>query len=117
MGKANRYYTDDFKRQIEELEANGKKISELEREYKVTKTTIREWKKRYGKSGEFGAEANRSESEKEIRDLRKEVRQLRMENDIMLNLLKNQQLWHYICLLLDLCGRKINKLFEKSRNL
>lgn len=83
MGKANRYYTEDFKKQIVELEASGKKISELEREYKVTKTTIREWIRRYGNSGKFGAEANRTESEKELRDLRKENRQLRMENDIL----------------------------------
>ena len=83
MGKAERYYTEEFKRQIVELSTNGKTISELEREYKVTKTTIREWIKRYGNSGEFSAEANRSESEKELRELRKEVRQLRMENDIL----------------------------------
>jgi len=83
MGKANRYYTEDFKRQIVELMASGKKIGEIEREYKVTKTTIREWIKRYGNSGEFGAEANRSAEEKELRELRKENRQLRMENDIL----------------------------------
>jgi len=83
MGKANRYYTEEFKRQIVELEASGEKISEIEREYKVTKTTIREWIKRYGKSGEFGAEANRSPEEKELRELRKENRKLRMENDIL----------------------------------
>jgi transposase len=83
MGKAGRYYTEEFKKQIVELEANGKKISELEREYKVTKTSIREWIKRYGNSGEFGAEANRSAEEKELRELRKENRQLRMENDIL----------------------------------
>jgi len=83
MVKKGRFYTEEFKRQIVELEANGKTISDLEREYKVTKTTIREWIKRYGNSGEFGAEANRSTEEKELRELRKEVRQLRMENDIL----------------------------------
>ena len=81
--KPNRYYSEEFKKQIVELEASGKTISELEREYKVTKTTIREWVKRYGKSGEFGAEANRSAEEKELRELRRENRQLRMENDIL----------------------------------
>ena len=81
--KPNRYYSEEFKRQIVELEASGKTISELEREYKVTKTTIREWIKRYGNRGEFGVEANRSESEKELRRLQKENQQLRMENDIL----------------------------------
>ena len=83
MGKANRYYTEEFKKQIVELETNEKSVSELEREYGVTKTTIREWKKRYANSGEFGAEANRSPDEKELRELRKENKQLRMENDIL----------------------------------
>jgi transposase len=83
MGKSGRYYTEEFKKQIVELNTSGKTVSELEREYKVTKTTIREWVKRYGNSGEFGAEANRSTEEKELRELRKEVRQLRMENDIL----------------------------------
>ena len=83
MVKKGRFYTEDFKRQIVELEASGKTVNEIHREYKVTKTSIREWIKRYGNSGEFGAEANRTESEKELRDLRKENRQLRMENDIL----------------------------------
>ena len=83
MVKVGRFYTEEFKKQIVELEANGKSISELEREYKVTKTTIREWIKRYGNSGDFGAEANRSAEEKELRELRKENRQLKMEVDIL----------------------------------
>jgi len=83
MGKTNRYYTEEFKRQIAELAMNGKSVGEIEREYKVTKTTIREWVKRYTNSGEFGAEANRSAEEKELRELRRENRQLRMENDIL----------------------------------
>jgi transposase len=83
MGKLGVTYTEEFKRQIVELIGSGKTVSEIEREYKVTKTSIREWLKRYSKSGEFGAEANRSEAEKELRELRKENRQLRMENDIL----------------------------------
>jgi transposase len=83
MGKANRYYTEEFKRQIVELVSSGKMVGEIEREYKVSKTSIREWVKRYSKSGEFGAEANRSDEEKELRELRKENRRLCMENDIL----------------------------------
>ena len=81
--KANRYYTEEFKRQIVGLISSGKSTGEIEREYKVTKTTIREWVKRYAKSGEFGAEANRGEEEKELRELRRENGQLKMENDIL----------------------------------
>jgi len=83
MGRESRYYTEEFKRQIVGLVASGKRIGDIEREYKVTKATIREWVKRFGNSGEFGAEANRSEEEKELRQLRKENKHLRMENDIL----------------------------------
>ena len=83
MGKTNRYYTEDFKRQIVGVMGSGKTVSEIEREYKVTKTTIREWMKRYSNSGQFGAAENMSEVEKELRQLRKENKQLRMENDIL----------------------------------
>jgi len=83
MVKANRYYTNEFKLKIVELVKSGKTPSEIEREYKVTKTTVRDWVKKYANSGEFSAEANRSAGEKELRDLKKELRQLRMENDIL----------------------------------
>ena len=83
MGQRNKNYTEEFKRQIVELSKSGKRSIDIEREYKVSKTSIREWRKRYGRTGEFGAEANRSEEEKEIRSLKKENKQLRMENDIL----------------------------------
>jgi len=83
MEKESRYYSEDFKRKIVELEASGKSITELHREYKISKTAIRNWKREIGKSGKFGVEANMSESEKELRALRKENKYLRMENDIL----------------------------------
>jgi transposase len=77
------HYTDEFKKQIVELIGSGKSVNEISREYRVTKPTLRLWVKRYGQSGEFGAEANRSEGERELRALQKENRQLKMENDIL----------------------------------
>jgi transposase len=83
MGRPNNNYTDEFKHQIVELLKNGRTVLELEREYKVSKTTIRTWEKQFANSGKFGAENNRSVSEKELKALRKENKQLRMENDIL----------------------------------
>jgi transposase len=83
MEKESRYYNEEFKRQIVELEKSGKSVGELSREYKISKTSIRNWKRELGTSGQFGVAANLSESEKELRLLRKEVKQLRMENDIL----------------------------------
>jgi transposase len=83
MEQKSRYYSEEFKSQIVELHKSGKSVRTLSREYKVTEPTIREWLKRYSKSGEFGASANRSSEEQELRQLRKENKQLRMEVDIL----------------------------------
>jgi len=83
MEKEGRYYNEDFKRKIVELEASGRSVIELSREYKISKTSIRNWKREIGNSRKFGSVENMSESEKELRALRKEVKHLRMENDIL----------------------------------
>ena len=76
-------YTDDFKRKISELRTSGKSVSELSREYGVSKSTVSNWSKQYKTSGSFKASDNLSNEEKELRLLRKENKQLRMENDIL----------------------------------
>jgi len=82
MSKQPRY-TDDFKKKLSELRESGKSISELSRQYGVGKSKIHKWCAQYKGSGSFKASDNRSEEETELRKLRKEVRQLRMENDIL----------------------------------
>ena len=47
MGAKNKYYTEDFKRQIIELHENGKTIKKLAGEYRLVEQTIYKWKKRY----------------------------------------------------------------------
>jgi len=76
-------YTEDFKRQIAQLRENGRKISDITREYGLPKSTISTWHKQYVTSGSFTAEGNRSQEDKELRDLRKENKRLRMENDLL----------------------------------
>ncbi len=83
MEKKPRYYTEEFKLQMVKLRQSGKEIPELSRDYGVSKTSIKTWVKQYGNSGKFGVKANESESEKELKSLRKENKQLRMENDIL----------------------------------
>jgi len=83
MGKANRYYEEDFKRKIVELHKAGRSVEELHREYEISKTAIRNWLREKGNSGKFGTIENMSDSDKEMRQLRKENKQLKMENDIL----------------------------------
>ena len=83
MGKTGRYYEEEFKRRIVEMHKNGKSVVELHKEYDISKTSIRTWIREIETSGKFGGLENQSESEIELRTLRKEVKQLRMENDIL----------------------------------
>ena len=83
MTKKQPTYTEDFKRKIAELRESGKSIHEIQREYGMAKATICKWQEQYRTSGSFKAADNLSEEEKELRRLRKENKQLRMEVDIL----------------------------------
>ena len=83
MGKTTKMYSEEFKRQVVALKQGGRKTGDIVREYGVTKTSIYEWEKQFSNSGKFGALNNLSETEKELRAAQKELKQLRMENDIL----------------------------------
>lgn len=76
-------YTEDFKKKIVELVATGRGISELAKEYGISKSTISIWNMQYKNSCSFNKADNLSEKEKELISLRKENKQLKMENDIL----------------------------------
>lgn len=83
MARKGKNYTEDFKKQIVALKINGKSTSEISREYQVAKSTIIKWVNDYNNSGSFKAKDNRSEEDNELIRLRKENKQLLMENDIL----------------------------------
>lgn len=76
-------YEEEFKKQIVALYNNGKSLADLNREYGIAKSTIKVWVERYNDSGSFNVNDNRTEEEKELIKLRKRVKQLEMENDIL----------------------------------
>lgn len=76
-------YEEEFKKQIVALYNNGKSLADLNREYGIAKSAIKVWVERYNDSGSFNVNDNRSEEEKELIRLRKKVKQLEMENDIL----------------------------------
>ena len=83
MSKKQPTYTIEFKRKIAELRESGKSINEIHQEYGMAKATICNWHNQYKTSGSFKAADNLSDEEKELRRLRKENKQLRMEVDIL----------------------------------
>lgn len=76
-------YSDEFKKQIVMLHKNGKSGPELAKEYGITKSAVYDWVKKYNNSGSFKAADNVSEEERLLKELQKENKRLRMENDIL----------------------------------
>ena len=83
MARERRTYSDEFKQKMVELYNSGKPRAELIREYELTPSALSSWINKYNSTGSFNINDNRSEEEKELIKLRKEVQRLRMENDIL----------------------------------
>lgn len=81
--RPRRSFTDEFKEQMVQLFLNGKSRADIVREYDLSGTALDRWIKQHQTSGSFKEKDNRSEDEKELIKLRKELQQLRMENDIL----------------------------------
>ncbi|MCP4053325.1 MAG: IS3 family transposase [Mesoflavibacter sp.] len=84
MEKSNKSkrYNEEFKKQIVELINNGKSPMDIINEYNISRSTIHKWVSDFGRSKSFRAKDNRSDEENELIKLRKENKQLKMENDI-----------------------------------
>ncbi len=81
---ARRRYDEDFKKKIVKIYNQGNhSYRSLGDEYGVAAPTIRTWVLRYNNSNSFDVDDNRTEEEKELIELRKKVKQLEMENDIL----------------------------------
>ncbi|WP_277070798.1 transposase [Slackia exigua] len=78
-----RKFSEEFKRQVVEMHDNGKTTSEILEEYDLGSSTFHRWVKAIHASGSTRAADNRAPEEQELIELRKENRQLRMENDIL----------------------------------
>lgn len=76
-------YSEEFKKQIVMLYKNGKSVINLEKEYNLSKPTIYSWIKNYNHFGSFKTKDNRTPQANELIKLRKENKQLQMENDIL----------------------------------
>ena len=81
-GKA-RNYTDEFKLQIVSLVKSGKSSSMIAKEYGIAKSSVTKWVRDFNKSSSFKAKDNRTPEENELIALRKRVKELEMEADIL----------------------------------
>jgi transposase len=81
--KPTRKFTDEFRQQMVQLYNSGKPSSEIVKEYDLTASAFHSWVKKYNKTGSFKAVDNLTPEQKELIELRKQNKQLLMENDIL----------------------------------
>ena len=81
--KARRTFTSEFKEQIVQLYLNGKPRKDIIREYDLTPSSLDKWVNQSQSSGSFKEKDNLTPKEQELNKLRKEIKQLQMENDIL----------------------------------
>ena len=79
-----RVHSNDFKVMIVELLKSGQKTKEVSQEYNLDSSTVNRWRREYGaKSGDFSKKRELSPEELELRQLRKELKEVQIERDIL----------------------------------
>lgn len=80
-------YDNEFKVTIVELLQSGKKPKDLSDEYNLNQSMIRRWKREYNaKSGDLSKKREVSKEELEMKALRKELKNITEERDILTQL-------------------------------
>ncbi|SEV97103.1 transposase [Aliicoccus persicus] len=83
MTRTRRTFTPEFKLQMVRLFESGKPKSEILREYDLPPSSLDKWVKNHQSTGSSNHLDNLTDEEREMRQLRKENQQLKMENDIL----------------------------------
>ena len=81
-----RLYTDEFKREAVRLSTDqGYSVSETSKRLGINANMLRRWKRQASESpnGVFSGNGHRSAEQEELIRLRKEVKRLRMEREIL----------------------------------
>jgi len=81
---ARKKYDNEFKVMIVELLESGIKTQQVSNEYGLNPNMISRWKREYkSKFGDFSKKRLLSAEEQELKTLKKELREVRMERDIL----------------------------------
>lgn len=77
-------YELEFKVMLVELLNSGRKVQEVSDEYGLNGNMLRRWRREYeAKSGDFSKKRDVSPEEQELKALRKELREVTLERDIL----------------------------------
>jgi len=83
MGKTRKPYPPEFRRQMIELVRAGRTPEELAREFEPTAESIRNWVKQADRDEGRRDDGLTSPERDELRRLRREIRQLKQEREIL----------------------------------
>ena len=83
MGKTRPPYPPEFREQIVALVRAGRSPEELAREFEPTAQTIRNWTAQADRDAGLRTDGLTTEEREELRRLRREIKQLRMEREIL----------------------------------
>ncbi len=81
--KERRTFTAEFKHQMVQLYQNGKPRKDIMTEYGLTPSSLDQWMNQNHTSGSFKEKDNKTAEQLELEALRKQNKQLLMENDIL----------------------------------
>ena len=76
-------YDNDFKLMIVELFHSGRRAAELSQEYGVHESGIRKWSREFKANGKFDLKKQLSAEQREIKVLKKELKEAKLERDIL----------------------------------
>ena len=83
MGRTRPAYPPEFRRQMVELVRTGRTPEELAQEFEPSAQTIRNWLKQTDLDAGRRTDGLTTEERQELRQLRREVKQLRVEREIL----------------------------------
>jgi transposase len=83
MARKHPAFTPEFRRQMIELVRSGRSPESLAKEFEPTAQTIRNWVAQAGRDNGTRNDGPTTEDRDEINQLRREVRQLKLERDIL----------------------------------
>jgi transposase len=81
--RQRRTFTKTFKEQVVQLYLSGKPRAEIVKEYDLTPSAFDKWVRQQKENGSFEEKDNRTPEQVELIRLRKQNKQLAMENDIL----------------------------------
>jgi transposase len=83
MPKSRRPYPEEFRREAVQLVRSGRKVSDVAQSLGVTEQSLRTWVKRDQLDRRERDDGLRSEERDELRDLRRQVKRLEQERDLL----------------------------------